>query len=65
MTMYKNDSYIILIVLVFQNMIAASQRRVKTVDIAVIEEEDTTVPASNIISEETALVSCTACTAYV
>ena len=41
-------------------MIAASQRRVKTVDIAVIEEEDTTVPASNIISEETALVSCMA-----
>ena len=40
-------------------MIAASQRRVKTVDVAVISEVDTTVPARNIISGETARVSFT------
>ena len=40
-------------------MIAAGPRRVETVDIVVILEEDTTVPARDIISEETALVSCT------
>ena len=41
-------------------MIAVSQSRVETVDIAVISEEYTTVPARNIISVETARVSCTA-----
>ena len=38
---------------------AVGQSRVKMVDSAVMSEEDITVPARNIISEETALLSCT------
>ena len=44
-------------ILILQNLIAASQCLVKTVDVALMPEKDTTVIATNIITGIAALVS--------
>ena len=57
---FSDNVYVIDIVLILQNMMAASQGRVKTVHVAVTSQERITVPARNRITEPTAPVSCTA-----